>query len=158
MSLIILPKITSPTIPLVFTFVSTVFKLPTSFANPLISPIALLTPPICSITLSNDCFNFPSNVFSIFSLTVSLILSNFLVLSSLISFNCFSKVLLIFSNSSFVVLLNSLISNVSFSLIFSLESLLSFNNLLKKSLLVLFNVSNLSLRIFFVFSKVFNKL
>ena len=132
-SLMILPKITSPTIPFVFTFVSTVFKLPTSFASPLISPIALLTPPICSIKLSNDCFNFPSSVFSNFSFTLSLILSNFLVLSSLISFNSFSNVKLILFNSSFVVRVNSFNSLVSFSLIFSYSSLLSFWNLLKNS-------------------------
>ena len=51
------PKIISPVMPFVLTLVKTFFKDPTSLARPLISPIALLTPLICSITFPKDSFN-----------------------------------------------------------------------------------------------------
>ena len=63
MSLIILPNIASPNIPLVLALAKTFFKLPISFASPFISPIPLFTSPICCITEEKESFNLPSKVF-----------------------------------------------------------------------------------------------
>ena len=110
---------------MVLTLVKTVFKLPTSFAKPLISPIALFTLPIWETTLSNDSFSLPSKVFSNFSETVTLILSNLSLESFLIwvkfSLTVPSNLSKVFSKSSF----NSLIPKDNWEIIFSLESLLS---------------------------------
>ena len=114
--------------PFLLTLVKTLFKLPTSLARPLISPIALLTPPICSITLLNDCFSLSFKVFSNFSLTTLFISSSFDSFDSLITFkfsftfsSSLSNDLLIESlnsfNTSLTDLLNSLISYDNFSFI-----------------------------------------